>query len=195
MNTRSGVASDATSVATRRSARCSWASRPTSASFASTSPLERPPSVGALGQVDAGRDEVAAVPSTAGMSLFDHAIRRRPPSFVSQCPDLRAREPGPPDVREHVAERLGLLGWNDELARVASEHLLAAEAGRALAGVVEEEDAARRCRARRRAPASSRSGLWRSRRRGRTRCSRQTSKSVTSYCSRPRRVAPDVRRP
>ena len=38
MKTRSGLASEATSVATRRSARCSWASRPTSTSFASGFP-------------------------------------------------------------------------------------------------------------------------------------------------------------
>ena len=38
MKTLSGLASEATRVATRRSARCSWASCPTSASLASGSP-------------------------------------------------------------------------------------------------------------------------------------------------------------
>ena len=53
--------------------------------------LERPLQV--LGHVDAGRDEVAAPSSAPGISLFDHAIRRRPPSFVSQFPTCGLESP------------------------------------------------------------------------------------------------------
>jgi hypothetical protein len=47
---------------------------------------------------------------------------------------------GRPDLREHAAEGLGLLGRDHEVARVPAQHLFAGVAGRTLAGVVEEED-------------------------------------------------------
>ena len=40
----------------------------------------------AVGEVDAGRDEIGGASRVARTSLFDHAIRRRPPSFVCQWP-------------------------------------------------------------------------------------------------------------
>jgi hypothetical protein len=60
------------------------------------------------------------VPSSPWTGFCDQAIRRR------------CHEP---------VERLALFGRDHELARVATEHLLAGETGHALAGVVEEQDA------------------------------------------------------
>ena len=89
MKTRSGVASEATSVATRRSARCSCASCPTSASLASGSPASAGSSsrMRALGDVDAGRrGGSAGKVAVAGTGLFDQATSSQLPSFVCQCP-------------------------------------------------------------------------------------------------------------
>src|SRR5262249_57546010 len=49
---------------------------------------------------------------------------------------------GQPHVRQELAERLALLRRDDEVARVAAEHLLAAPARGPLAGVVEQQDPA-----------------------------------------------------
>ena len=72
--------------------------------------------------------------------------RDQPPAAVLRppVPDLRARRAGPPDVGEELAERLALLGRDHEVARVAAEHLVAREPGRALARVVEQHDPALR---------------------------------------------------
>jgi hypothetical protein len=56
--------------------------------------------------------------------------------------DLRAREAARPDVVEDLAERDALLGRDDEVARIAPQDFVTRVAGAALAGVVEEEDAA-----------------------------------------------------
>src|SRR5207253_5046649 len=55
--------------------------------------------------------------------------------------DLRTGETCLPDVGEDVGERLRLLAGNDEVASVAADHFVAPEAGRALACLVEEQDA------------------------------------------------------
>jgi hypothetical protein len=55
--------------------------------------------------------------------------------------DLRARRPRPPDEREELPERFALLVRDHDLARVAADHLVAGVAGRALAGLVEQQDA------------------------------------------------------
>jgi hypothetical protein len=89
MKTRSGLTSEATRVATRRNARCSVARRLTSASLAfgspssarSSSPRCDARSVRSIPVVTS-----ESVPSEPAMGLFDHAMRRRPPSFVSQWP-------------------------------------------------------------------------------------------------------------
>ena len=86
MKTRSGLASDATSVATRRSALCSCASWPTSTSFAVASPASAGSS-GVSPRSVTSRPAVtryAGASALVGTSLFDQAIRRRPPSFVCQ---------------------------------------------------------------------------------------------------------------
>ena len=141
MNTRSWLASLATSVATRRSARCSLASRETSTSLASGSPCRALALRGlAVGQVDPGGDERGRLAVVA-----DHRAVRpgdQAPAAVLGAPvaDLRARRPGPPDVGEEVPERLALLLRDHELARVATEHLFAPEPRRALARIVEQQD-------------------------------------------------------
>src|SRR6185295_14853018 len=137
VKTRSGLASDATRVATLRSARCSCARRPTSWSFASASKSNAPSSEaplggGALRSIPAVT-RIDDAPSSPGISLFDQATSFRPPSFVSQCPTW-AREAGLPDVGEHLAEGLGFLGRDDELAGVASDRLGAGKAGQPFAG-------------------------------------------------------------
>ena len=90
VKTRSGWASEATSVATRRSARCSVASRLTSASLASGSPASARSS-----SSRSGERSVRSIPvvtsvigpsSVPAIGLFDHAISRRPPSLVIQWP-------------------------------------------------------------------------------------------------------------
>ena len=98
MNTRSGDTSEATSVATRRSERCSAASRLISASLA-------PGSTGSARSPDSwrGARSVRSIPvvtsdswapSSSAIGRFDQAMSRRPPSFVIQWPtwglDVRA---------------------------------------------------------------------------------------------------------
>ena len=97
MKTRSGLTSEATSVATRRSARCSVASRLTSASLASGSPSSARSTSSATGArsvrsmpvvtSDSGPSAVSAI------GLFDQAISRRPPSLVCQCPTCGLETP------------------------------------------------------------------------------------------------------
>ncbi len=144
MKTCSGVASDATSVATRRSERCSCASWPISASFASGSP----PSalvlllrvLRAVGQVDARRDEIG------GQTVFARHRPVRPGDqaalAVLRLPvaDLGAGVARLPDVGQHLAERVGLLARDDEVEDGPPEHLLAAEPARPFARVVEEQE-------------------------------------------------------
>ena len=79
---RSGEASDATSVATRRSALCSFATRLTSISFASGSPSSAPSRLDSRSV----RSMPVVTRPVSPINRFDHAISRRPPSFVRQCP-------------------------------------------------------------------------------------------------------------
>src|SRR4029079_5665263 len=64
------------------------------------------------------------------------------PVIALPVPDLRARRPGAPHERQELAERLALLGGDDEVARVTADDLVAAVAGRPFAGLVEQQDPA-----------------------------------------------------
>ena len=136
---RSGVASEATSVATRRSAFCSFATPRDLDQLRLGVALQRLVAVGlAVGQVDPGGDQPGAV-QQAG-STTRPAGGRRPWSSSgrpagSACRSARRRSRNSPNASR-------LLGRDHELARVAAEHLLAREPGRPLARLVEEQDAA-----------------------------------------------------
>jgi hypothetical protein len=96
---------------------------------------------GPVGEIEPRRDEIAAF----AVLPDDELVRPRdetPAAFLRQpVADLRAREARFPDVREHVAEGLGLLGWDHPVAGILAKDLVAREAGRALAALVEEQDA------------------------------------------------------
>jgi hypothetical protein len=96
----------------------------------------------AIGQVDAGRDQRDRRAVGTGHGLV--RPRDEPPLAGLRLPvaDLRARHGRPPHVGEELPEGLALLGRDHEVARVAADDLLAAEPGRALARVVEEQDPA-----------------------------------------------------
>jgi hypothetical protein len=96
----------------------------------------------AIGQIDAGRDERHRRAGRAGHRLVRPGDE--PPAAVLRLPvtDLRARRPGLPDVGEKLTERLALLGRDHEVACVATEQVLAVEARRALARLVEQQDPA-----------------------------------------------------
>src|SRR6266566_3290642 len=95
----------------------------------------------ALTQVDARRDEQRRASSVLArhepvrpgdqlaLSVLRHPVT-----------DLRAGQPGAPDVSEHLAECLRFFGRNDEVASVAADHLVTVEAGNPLAGLVEEQN-------------------------------------------------------
>ena len=145
MNTCSGLTSDATSVATRRRARCSWASRPTCASRSSgsssracasssrwrTRPVRSRPDVTRQSGSPIASDEQAVRP------------RHEPAPPVGRHPvaEARAGEAGLPEVREQLAEGGALLRGDDGLARVPAEHVLGREARRTRRGLVEQQDA------------------------------------------------------
>ncbi len=90
VNTRSGLTSDATSVATRRSARCSVASRPISASFSpgSAASASCTPRLGLSRSVRSIPvvTSAAGLPSGAGIGWLDQAISRSRPCLVRQWP-------------------------------------------------------------------------------------------------------------
>jgi hypothetical protein len=95
----------------------------------------------ALRDVETARDEVQRAAVVADHRLVRPRDQAASPVARQPMTDLRARLSGRPHVREHFAESAGLLGRDDELTCVRADHLLAGEAGRALAGVVEHEDA------------------------------------------------------
>ena len=91
-------------------------------------------------QIDSGRHQDRGCAVLSGHQLVRPGNELPRSVFRQPVPDLRAREAGLPDVREHLAERLGFLGRDDELAGVAPDRLVAGEAGQPLAGLVEEQD-------------------------------------------------------
>jgi hypothetical protein len=97
---------------------------------------------GAVRQIDPGGDEGDL--DTVGV---EHRLVRpgdETAAAVLRHPvaDLRARGRRRPHVLQELAVGLALLGRDDDVARVAPDDLLAREARRALAGLVEEQDPA-----------------------------------------------------
>src|SRR5262249_3830333 len=91
-------------------------------------------------EVDPARDEVRRLAVVVEHRLVRPGDQVAATVLRGPVADLRAREARLPDVDEDFPERIGLLARNDEVARVAADDLVAAEPGRALAGVVEEDD-------------------------------------------------------
>ena len=145
VKTRSGLTSAATSVATRRSARCSEASREISTSLASGSPCSARSSALALrvavGQVDAGGDERGG--HAVGAEHRPVGPRDQPPAAGLGLPvaDLRARRARLPDVGRgsRRTPRAPPAGSRSRARRGPSTSSRR-EARRALARVVEEQD-------------------------------------------------------
>ena len=93
-----------------------------------------------VGQIDSGRDQRGRLAVLAHHRAVRPCDQAPGPVLRPPVPDLWARRPGPPDVGQEVPERLALLVGDDELARVATEHLFAPEPGRALTRIVEQQD-------------------------------------------------------
>ena len=93
------------------------------------------------GQVDAARDEVRRCVRGRGHEPVRPCDQAEAAVLRPPVADLRARVAAAPDVCEHFAERIALLGRDQRVGEVAADHLVAREARRALAGVVEEEGA------------------------------------------------------
>ena len=95
----------------------------------------------AVGQIDAGGHQVERL----AVMAWHQSVRPgdQPAATFLRHPvaDLRAREPRRPDICEHCAECIGLLGRDDEIAGVAAEHLVARKPRRTYARIVEEENA------------------------------------------------------
>ena len=116
---------------------------PTSTSFDSGSSASVPPSADCSRSVRSIPlvTRYAGAAAVAGTGLFDHAISRWPPSFVCQWPTCGL----PCPVLQMRRASLGtppLLRRDQRLPELAPQDLVAREARRALAGVVEENDAA-----------------------------------------------------
>src|SRR6185312_14733056 len=96
----------------------------------------------AVGEIDPRRDERLGHPVGAGHRLV--RPRDEAPAAVLAEPvaDLRGRRAGRPHVLQELAEGLALLGRDDEVAGVATDQLVAAEARGPLARLVEEQDPA-----------------------------------------------------
>ena len=82
------------------------------------------------------------VPSGSVIGWLDQAISRRLPSLVCQCPTCGLGEPDFHTKARNSPNASRSSVRDHEVARVAAHHLLAGEAGGALARLVEEQDAA-----------------------------------------------------
>ena len=94
----------------------------------------------AIGEVDPRRDERLGHAVGAGHGLVGPRDEAPPAVLAEPVADLRGRRAGRPDVLEELAEGLALLGRDDEVARVATDQLVAAKARGPLARLVEEQD-------------------------------------------------------